>query len=159
MSDVLESLSGLVVPMAAEPLLLPNVAVAELVGYRLTQAALTGPEWFLGWTSWRGQQVPIIDPDRLLGDTAQSPHATPRTLILNAIGQRAGIEFIALRINAIPRSKRVLRGETVAAEGPVGDYVSQSVQLADEPRSMRIPDLLAIENALVEAGVLGASAT
>lgn len=159
MSDVLESLSGLVVPMAAEPLLLPNVAVAELAGYRLTQAALTGPDWFLGWTSWRGQQVPIIDPDELLGDAGESPRSVPRTLILNAIGQRAGLEFIALRINAIPRSKRVVRGEITAAAGPVGEFTSQLVQLADEQHKMRIPDLLAIENALVQAGVLGASAT
>ena len=58
MSDALDSLTGLIIPLAGAPLLLPNVAVAELVGYRLSQASAQGPEWFLGWTNWRDQRIP-----------------------------------------------------------------------------------------------------
>lgn len=157
MSDALESLNGLVVPLADQLLLLPNVAVAELVGYRLAQAALEGPQWFLGWTSWRGKQVPVIDPDLLLGRPLAVSPAVPRTLILNAVGQRPGVGFIALRINGIPRSKRVVRGEIVAA-GPASPFISQPVQLADEQQVLLIPDLAAIEEALEQAGVLTVSA-
>lgn len=153
MSDALESLNGLVVPLTEQPLLLPNVAVAELVGYRLAQAVLEGPEWFLGWTHWRGQQVPIIDPNRLLGHASTAEPATPQTLILNAVSQRSGLGFIALRINGIPRSKRVLRGE-ISAAGPASEFISQPVQLADEEQMMLIPDLQAIEQALEQAGVV-----
>ncbi|WVM91906.1 hypothetical protein ULG90_18940 [Halopseudomonas pachastrellae] len=65
MSEALESINGLIVPLLNDPLLLPNVAVAELVGYRLSQAANQGPEWFLGWTQWRDQPVPMVDLDAL----------------------------------------------------------------------------------------------
>lgn len=155
MSDVLESLNGLVVPLAEQSLLLPNVAVAELVGYRLSQAAEQGPAWFLGWTQWRDQRVPIIDPDLLMGQSAEEPPQAPRTLILNAVGESSGLSFIALRVRGIPRSKKVLRGEIEAA-GLASEFVSLPVRLADEADTLLIPDLAAIERALEQSGVLRA---
>ncbi len=158
MSDALESLNALVVPLAGELLLLPNVAVAELVGFRLTQAAMEGPQWFLGWTSWRGKQVPMVDLGLLLGQSLAASATAPRTLILNAVGQRPELEFIALRIDGIPRSKRVLRGEIIAA-GEASQFIKQPVQLADEQQTLLIPDLAAIEDALEQAGVLAMKAS
>ena len=52
-SDALETLNSLIVPLRERLLLLPNVAVAELVGYRLSEEASGGPDWFLGRTLWR----------------------------------------------------------------------------------------------------------
>ena len=154
MADALESLNGLIVPLSGQPLLLPNVAVAELVGYRLSQPAVKGPDWFLGWSTWRDQKVPLIDPERLLGQPSGQPgDAAPRTLVLNALGGRKGLNFIGLRIWGIPRSRKVLRGEIEPA-GEGADYVSQPVRLADEATIMLIPDLLSIEQALADAGLL-----
>lgn len=154
MADALDSLNGLIVPLGAQPLLLPNVAVAELVGYRLSQPAAKGPDWFLGWTTWRDQKVPLIDPERLLGQpSGQAGDAAPRTLVLNALGGRKGLNFIGLRIWGIPRSRKVLRGE-IEPVGEGSEYVSQPVRLADEATVMLIPDLLSIEQALADAGLL-----
>ena len=153
MSDALESLNGLIIPLAGQPLLLPNVAVAELAGYRLSQAASGGPAWFLGWTQWRDQKVPLIDPEVLLGQPQASEPQVPRTLILNAVGERQGVSFIGMRIAGIPRSKKVLRGEIEAAGAP-SQFISQPVRLAGEQQELLIPDLQAIEQALAQAGVL-----
>lgn len=149
MADALDSLNGLIIPLAEQPLLLPNVAVAELVGYRLGQAATQGPSWFPGWVNWRDQRVPLIDPGLLLGQPAAEALA-PRMLILNAVGGRPGMQFIAMRVPGIPRSKRVLRGDIEIAGAP-GEYVSQVVRLADEQQTLLIPDLAAIEQALEQA--------
>ncbi len=148
MADALDSLNGLIVPMAEQPLLLPNVAVAELVGFRLNQPATEGPDWFLGWTSWRDQKVPLLDPERLLGQNrASMPSSPARTLILNALGGRPGLPFIGLRVWGIPRSRKVLRGEIEQA-GPSARYVSQAVKLAGNDEVLLIPDLEAFEGAL-----------
>ena len=105
MSDVLESLNGLIIPLAGKPLLLPNVAVAELVAYRLSQSASSGPEWFLGWTLWRDQQVPMVDLDNLLAEGAEpAAGAEPRTLILNALDGVTNLRFIGVRVWGIPRA-------------------------------------------------------
>ncbi|CEA04962.1 putative CheW protein [Pseudomonas saudimassiliensis] len=154
MSDALESLNGLIVPLAGQPWLLPNVAVAELVGYRLSQPAVGGPAWLLGWTQWRDQRVPLLDPEVLLGQPGEEP-TLPRTLILNAVGGHAGLRFIAIRVRGIPRSKKVLRGEIETA-GAAGAYGSQVVHLAGEADTLLIPDLAAMEQALVDSGALPA---
>lgn len=153
-SDALESLNGLVVPLATKPLLLPNVAVAELVGYRLSQPASQGPEWFLGWTTWRDQLIPLIDPAILLGQTAPADASVePRTLVLNALGGRPGLQFIGMRICAIPRSRKVIRGE-IATAGEGGEFVMQEVSLGGDTSTLLIPDLLAVEQALADSGLL-----
>lgn len=148
MSDALDSLTGLIIPLVGQPLLLPNVAVAELVGYRVGQTAPRGPEWFIGWASWRDQKVPLVDPGLLMGQPPTEGPGT-RILILNAAGGRPGLNFIALRIGGIPRSRRVLRRE-LAATGQTGDFVSQQVQLLDEEQPLLIPDLEAIEQVVTE---------
>ncbi|PKM29534.1 MAG: chemotaxis protein [Gammaproteobacteria bacterium HGW-Gammaproteobacteria-11] len=153
MSDALESLNGLVVPLSEQGLLLPNVAVAELVGFRLTRVADNAPAWFLGWTQWREQVVPLVDPYILMGQTPASTERPPRTLILNAVGERAGVHFVGLRIFSIPRSRKVVRGEINALELH-GEYIQQAVQLAEEPEVLVIPDLAAIEDELDKAGLL-----
>ncbi|UJJ30089.1 chemotaxis protein CheW [Halopseudomonas maritima] len=153
MSEALESINGLIVPLLNDPLLLPNVAVAELVGYRLSQAANQGPEWFLGWTQWRDQPVPMVDLDALRAQGGEpADGAQPRTLILNALGG-SGAHFIGLRVWGIPRSRRLLREELQSLEGP-SSYQLQRVSVSDEPQPLLIPDLLAVERALEQAGLL-----
>lgn len=155
-SDALESLNGLVVPLATKSLLLPNVAVAELVGYRLSQPATQGPEWFLGWTTWRDQLVPLIDPESLLGQASSADGAAqPRTLVLNALGGRSGLQFIGMRIWAIPRSRKVIRGEIETA-GEGSEFVLQEVSIGEDTNTMLIPDLLAVEQVLADTGLLRA---
>ena len=146
MSDAQDSLTGLIIPLAEQSLLLPNVAVAELVGYRLGTAANQGPDWFLGWAHWRDQQVPLIDPGLLLGQAAGAGQ-TERMLILNAVSGQQNLRFLALRVAGIPRSKRVVRGE-MQDLGETGPFISASVRLADEPGALLIPDLAAIEQSV-----------
>jgi chemosensory pili system protein ChpC len=153
MSDVLESLNGLVVPLAEQALLLPNVAVAELVGFRLNRVQENAPSWFLGWTLWRDQQVPVVDPYVLLNEQPDETGRQPRTVILNAIGERAGVHYIAMRVWSIPRSRKVTRGEMSAVEISI-PYVLQSVRLGAELQTLCIPDLLSIEQTLETAGLL-----
>lgn len=155
MADALDSLNGLIVPLTEQGLLLPNVAVAELVSFRITREQPDAPAWFLGWTRWRDQQVPLVDPYALLGQSRDDSGRQPRTLIMNAVGGREGVHFIGMRVWSIPRSRKVLRGE-ISEAGTPSPFITQRVQLADEPDLLMIPDLEAIESALEQAGLLRA---
>ncbi|SFM57390.1 chemotaxis protein CheW [Halopseudomonas yangmingensis] len=153
-SDAQETLNSLIIPLNDETLLLPNVAVAELVGYRITRPAPPGaPQWFLGWSLWREQQVPMVDFEAMQGQPLQAPEGIPRGLVLNALGGRPGISFIGLRVGGIPRSRRVQRGE-LSAHGEASVLSVQSVRLADDALDMLIPDLPAIEQLLDEHQLL-----
>ena len=54
------SLTGLLVPLADRTLLLPNVAVAELIPYRAPQVTEGTPDWFLGQIAWRDLRLPLL---------------------------------------------------------------------------------------------------
>ena len=156
MSEVLESLNGLIIPLAGKPLLVPNVSVAELVAYRLSQSASSGPEWFLGWTLWRDQQIPMIDLDVMLAEGAEpGADAQPRTLILNALEGVPNLSFMGVRVWGIPRARRLTRDEVEqVGDGDGGSYILQRVQVADEAGELLIPDLPAMEQALQQSGLL-----
>ncbi|MBW3067889.1 chemotaxis protein CheW, partial [Pseudomonas aeruginosa] len=47
------SLTGLLVPLADRTLLLPNVAVAELIPYRAPPTSDGAPGWVRGPIAWR----------------------------------------------------------------------------------------------------------
>ena len=53
------SLTALLVPLADRTLLLPNVAVAELIPYRPPHVTPGLPSWFLGQVAWRDLQLPL----------------------------------------------------------------------------------------------------
>ena len=53
-------LTGLLVPLADRTLLLPNVAVAELIPYRAPQTSEGMPGWFLGQVAWRDLRLPLL---------------------------------------------------------------------------------------------------
>ncbi|EPN84602.1 hypothetical protein A234_10571, partial [Pseudomonas syringae pv. actinidiae ICMP 19101] len=55
----LTSLTGLLLPLSDRHLLLPNVAVAELIDYQDCSAGPDAPEWYLGVISWRELSLPL----------------------------------------------------------------------------------------------------
>lgn len=142
------SLTGLLLPLADRCLLLPNVAVAELIGY---QAATAGPSehaWCLGWISWRNQQVPLISFEATCTGQAVIGERA-RIVVLNALG-RSPLRFIALLLQGIPRSCK-LDSQLNYVDVPLQPLERAAVQVGEQVA--RVPDLVALEQLLVEAGL------
>ena len=55
------SLTGLLLPLGDRTLVLPNVAVVELIGQRNLVCEPGDPAWHLGWIDWRQQRLPLIE--------------------------------------------------------------------------------------------------
>jgi chemosensory pili system protein ChpC len=62
-------LTGLLLPLADRHLVLPNVAIAELIDFQRGEPASDAPPWYLRQVTWRDQQLPLIN---MLTDTALS---------------------------------------------------------------------------------------
>ena len=54
------SLTGLLLPLSDRTLLVPNVALAELIPYRAPQATPGLPAWLLGQVAWRDLRLPLL---------------------------------------------------------------------------------------------------
>ena len=67
MNAVVETVRSLWVPLNDLGLLVPNVAIAEVINYQPLDMVQDGPEWLLGVMRWRDQELPVVSMERLLG--------------------------------------------------------------------------------------------
>ena len=73
-----------------------------------------------------------------------------RIVILNALGGRPGLKFIAILVQGIPRSYK-LDSQLSYVDVPLCSLEKAAVQVADQVP--KVPDLLALDELVVEAGL------
>ena len=150
-SNSIGSLTGLLIPLADRYLLLPNVVVAELVPYRPPQITSGLPGWFLGQLAWRELQLPLLSFEAASNGQAQvGPGA--RVAVLNAMGGRDQVKFIALLVQGIPRSLKLDGNLPRAAGAELAPLELDAVQLGDVVA--KIPDLAGLEQKLADIGLI-----
>jgi chemosensory pili system protein ChpC len=142
-------LTGLLLPLADRNLILPNVAVAELIDYQSAAFNLDSPLWYLGRVAWRDRQIPLLSFESACGQKIVIGERA-RIVILNALGGRPELKFIALLVQGIPRSYK-LDSQLSYVDVPLCSLEKAAVQVADQVA--KVPDLLALEELLVSAGL------
>ena len=148
--NTVSSLTGLLVPLADRTLLLPNVAVAELIPYRAPQVSEGMPEWFLGQIAWRDLRLPLLSFEAASGGQAQVASGA-RVAVINALGGRPKVKFIALLVQGIPHSIKV-DASLARADVELAPLELDAVNLGD--MQARIPDLVGLEQKLADAGLI-----
>ena len=143
-------LTGLLLPLADRNLILPNVAVAELIDYQSSAFDLDTPPWYLGRVTWRERQIPLLSFESACGNKIVIGERA-RIVILNTLGGRANLRFIALLVQGIPRSCK-LDSQLSYVDVPLCALEQAAVQVVDQVA--KIPDLLALEALLVGAGLV-----
>jgi chemosensory pili system protein ChpC len=147
-------LRGVLFPVGSRFLLLPSVAVAEVIGYQEPEAAPGDPQWLLGRLSWRGRAVPLVSFERALGHPAQErKERRTRIAVLNTASGNPQLPYIALLSPGVSRLARI-SAENLEEdpEGmPLSELVAESVSISGQPAW--IPDLDALERMVTTAGV------
>ncbi|MFK7702814.1 chemotaxis protein CheW [Pseudomonas caspiana] len=142
-------LTGLILPLSDRNLLLPNVAVAELIDYQDCSADSDAPDWYLGPISWRQRTLPLLSFEAACGGrTLVGGRA--RIVVLNALGGRDELKFIALLTQGIPRSCKV-DNQLSYVDVPLDALELAAVQIGETVA--KIPDLVGLEQWLVDAGL------
>ncbi|AYF89029.1 chemotaxis protein CheW [Pseudomonas sp. DY-1] len=144
------SLTGLLLPLSDRTLLVPNVALAELIPYRAPQATPGLPAWLLGQVAWRDLRLPLLSFEAAAGGEAKVGSGA-RVAVLNALGGRPHVKFIALLLQGIPRSLK-LEEDVRRANAPLAALELDSVQIGTDVA--KIPDLVALEQMLADAGLI-----
>lgn len=144
------SLTGLLMPLTDRTLLLPNVAVAELIPYRAPQVSEGLPSWFLGQIAWRDLRLPLLSFEAA-SDGQATVSSGSRVAVINALGGRPTVKFIAVLVQGIPRSIKV-GAELVSADVALSPLELDAVQFGDTV--LKIPDLLGLEQKLADAGLI-----
>ena len=149
LTTVQDSIRTLIIPMQGRNLLLPNVAVAEVVPYMRPRVVADAPEWLLGTISWRGLTIPLVSYDGLYGAGVQAGVGQARIAVLNTVHPDSGLKFYALVTAGIPQLKRVNTDllQEVSAEDAAG--VLSQVQIGEIQAV--IPDLSALESMVADS--------
>ena len=144
-----DTLTGLILPLAERSLLLPNVAVAELIEYQAGEPLPGAPAWHLGLIDWRNLRLPLVALEAISG---RKPVIGPRSriVVLNALGE-ASERFLALLIQGIPRSCQ-LDSQLSYVDVPLAPLELAAVQVGEVVA--RVPDLEAL-TALVARQTVG----
>jgi len=137
-----DEVASLLIPMVGRPMLLPNVAVAEIVPWVEPEKQDNAPEWFLGNVSWRGEDIPLVSLELMNDTDVDEAYSGDRIAVLNGVGGTKK-EFYAVSVQGLPRLIRVF-GEEVSGDESLSEPAYDMNVLVSGERAM-IPDLDYVE--------------
>jgi chemosensory pili system protein ChpC len=142
---------GVLLPLHEAQLLLPNASVSEVVGLEQLKQLSDVPEWFLGTQEWRGQVIPVISFEKLLGLPVAEPGVRARVAVCNTLGGNKDCPFIGLLLASTPRLVRITEDAIApqSDEQELGEAVKRQVIINEE--NAWIPDMNSVEWVVQEA--------
>ena len=141
---------SVLVPLSGIQILLPSSTIAEVVNYHPPQAIDGAPRWLKGYLAWRGEIIPLVALEPLMGLVENLPGHRARIAVCNTLGGNSRLPYIAVVAQSIPHLVRVT-GASISAvrEGQAANpLVLEKVLVQGE--DALIPDLDALEQKIVE---------
>ena len=140
-------LGCVVIPVDGTQLLLPNVCVAEILPWRRIKPGADEPAWCMGFTSWRGQVLPVLNYAGFANPTQRT--LTARCLVVMNRSQKAdGQAFYALAGETLPRMVQLVGEDLTPKKDALGPADALHVSLGSE--AAVVPNLEFIEGAVAK---------
>ena len=106
-----KSVASQIIPLESEFLVLPNTAVAEIIGHTkadaLPDAIKDAPDWLIGMLAWRGMSVPLLSFETILGGKIVDAGPRARIAVINGLAEDKKVPFVAIATQGIPRLVQV----------------------------------------------------
>lgn len=145
MSETQKVIACLYLPINQQQLLLPNVSVAEVVGYQIPDTSTEKPDFFLGYVTWRGIKIPLLSYELANGQSSSKVTPSARIVVINSIGEHHDkLPFFAIVTQGIPRLVKVA-SDLIK---PVSGYTLNKAELSSiklDGEDAIIPDLPYLE--------------
>jgi chemosensory pili system protein ChpC len=138
----------MLIPLHGDRLLLPNAAVAEIIGYREPDPLQGVPDWLRGQVNWQQRQVPVVDFERLLGRGDQPPGIRQRIAICYAPAAEADCPLFGIVAQGIPRLLRISRSLIDDAERLERKNAAVQMSLLIDGEKLLVPKLQFLQEQL-----------
>jgi chemosensory pili system protein ChpC len=142
-----QNIASLMIPMWGEPILIPNTAVAEVIGFVMPEGG-DGKD-FIGFIKWRGLSVPVInlEPD---APPVDDIGRAARIAVFNSATGNQKMSFIAVLVNGIPRLNNIREDDLKYTEDDetMTDGIKARVLLGQEV--VRLIDLPKLEKMAIK---------
>lgn len=140
-----ETLSVLLLPLAGRQLVVPDVAVAEIIGYRPGDTAGRAAPWELGDIPWRGRQLPLVSFEAACGQPLPRGERV-RVAVMHGMDER--LPFFALLMQGIPRPLKV-DSQLSYVDVPLAPLELAAVLVGQD--AVRVPDLDGLATLILSA--------
>ena len=107
MTERVNEIYSLLIPLVDGRLIIPRACVAEVIGFQ-TPSEMTGaPPWYIGTVPWNGKAVPLVSFEGTCGQMIAPASGRTRVVILHALGTRVEGGNFALVAQGFPQLVRV----------------------------------------------------
>lgn len=148
MIQALNDIRCMLLPLHVGRLLLPNAAVAEIIGYREPDPFDTPAVGVQGCVDWRQREVPVVDFERFIGGDQHAPGIRQRIAICYVPNKSSRWPLLGLVSQGIPRLLRLGQSSIEeATKGPHGESaIKMRVKVAGE--TLSVPDIAYLQSRL-----------
>lgn len=143
------------VPLEGDNLLLPKVAVVEVLGMEEVMLSTNPPEWLLGHLEWRGRRIAVVSVEAMVGREPPAKGRRSRLVVINSLGEQMDGDAFAVVCQGYPHLSALNRAALNKTEDDAKDdpeLVLSRVAVANN-RAF-IPDLAAIEERIQQANAM-----
>ena len=145
MSGAPQQLYAVLVTLQSDTLLLPNLAVAEVVSLDGLRPLSGAPPWFAGLLPWQGRELPIARFELLNNGAAEPPSRRTRIAVINSVSPRLSAGRYGILAEGYPHLVTLNRSALRPAESRPqdGELILARVRVASQ--EALIPNLERIE--------------
>ncbi len=140
MNDTMTSVRCMLLPLNSLKLLIPNSAVAEIIGYSSPRALANCSDWFTGVVLWRGVHVPVVTIEQMCNIAIADVGPRSRIAIIYNPEKDPDLPYFGIHMQDIPRAYLADPDttESGSSEG-LSEYLVTRVD--DEQLARVIPDI------------------
>ena len=109
-----QEVRSVLVPVSGGDILLPNAAVAEVIGLSEVVPVPDAPEWLVGTTLWHGWEMPLVAYGLLSRMAEDEPTKSSRIAVIKALSGPARMPFRGFLCRGFPRLVTVSPANLVA---------------------------------------------
>ena len=146
-----EDISSMLLQIDGRTLLLPGVAVAEIVSFVPPESDNDEetPAWFLGNIYWRNQRVPLVAFENIIDGRPPLANSYCRIAVMNNTGVSDQLKFFAILLRTTPKLLRLTADEiTINHEKILEEGEKLHVIVTGEEAV--IPDIQFIEQKIID---------
>ena len=113
-----EVVAAFILPTQGKRLIVPNVAIAEIIAMTPIQPLEQAPPSCQGLIHWRGIDIPVLSFEQANSQMATHTTTQSRIAVFNSINPNSALAFFAILIQAIPRMLKVGKQDLTELDDP-----------------------------------------
>ena len=140
MDDKNKSVRCMLLPLTSLNLLVPNSAVAEIIGYSTPRQLSSTSDWFAGVVLWRGVYIPVVAVEQMCGVSVAQSGPRARIGIIYNPERDPDLPDLGIHMQDIPRAY-LAEADSMEAGGDEGISEYLLARVDDEQLGRVIPNL------------------